>query len=117
MASAWDDRGRGETRRGHTVAAPRGAGCAVQGSAWGAAASATTRRQIVKKLVTGPIKFTPKRDKQGRGYFEFEAEGSLAKLLTNGVPILVSSPTGFETWGKSDFPGNSRRDQLCQRSG
>jgi len=46
-------------------------------------------RQIVKKLVDGPIMFTPKRDSEGRGYYEFETEGILAKLLGNVNPILV----------------------------
>jgi site-specific DNA recombinase len=53
-------------------------------------------RQIVKKLVDGPIRFTPKRDATGRGYFEFEAEGTFAKMLGNLGSISVASPTGFE---------------------
>jgi site-specific DNA recombinase len=53
-------------------------------------------RQIVKKLLVGPLKFTPKQDADGTTYYEFEGEGSLAKLLGDLVPIMVASPTGFE---------------------
>ena len=49
-------------------------------------------RQIIKKLLTGPLKFTPKD-----GYYKFDGEVSFAKLLTESVfPILVASPAGFE---------------------
>jgi hypothetical protein len=53
-------------------------------------------RQIVKKLLAGPLKFTPKQDADGTSYYEFEGEGTLSKLLGNLVPIMVASPTGFE---------------------
>jgi hypothetical protein len=48
-------------------------------------------RQIIKKLVVGPIRSTPKRDEHGRGYFEFEAEGSFAKVL-GGVFNVLPEP-------------------------
>jgi hypothetical protein len=51
-------------------------------------------RQILKKLLVGPILFTPERDDHGR-YYALSATGSLGKLLA-GVPgaNLVASPTG-----------------------
>src|SRR5262249_21368942 len=49
-------------------------------------------RQILRKLLVGPLRFTPKR-----GYFEFEGDGTLAKMLANGThPSSVASPAGFE---------------------
>ena len=53
-------------------------------------------RQVITKLIDGPIKFTGKRDSDRRGYFEFEATARIAKLLHNLNPIMVASPTGFE---------------------
>jgi hypothetical protein len=77
-------------------------------------------RQIVKKLVDGPIMFTPKRDSEGRGYYEFEAEGILAKLLGNVDPILVTSPTRFGAlradlafWIPRSRGGNRPNFPLC----
>jgi site-specific DNA recombinase len=39
-------------------------------------------RQIVKKLLVGPLRFTPRHDRDGTPYYEFEGEGSLEKMLT-----------------------------------
>jgi hypothetical protein len=49
-------------------------------------------RQILKKLLVGPLKFTPKGD-----HYEFEGEASFSKFLA-GFPIAfsVASLTGFE---------------------
>lgn len=50
-------------------------------------------RQILKKLLVGPLRFTPRR-----GFYEFEGEVSFDKLLTDaGFPILVASPPGYPT--------------------
>ena len=49
-------------------------------------------RQIIKKLLAGPLRFTPKN-----GYYEFEGEISFEKFgATIGVPISVASPGGLE---------------------
>ena len=54
-------------------------------------------RDFLRKVLTGPIAFTPLMDGASRGY-QFEGEASLAQLL-NGVielPTSLVSPTGFE---------------------
>jgi site-specific DNA recombinase len=49
-------------------------------------------RQVLKKLLVGPLKFTPQK-----GFYTFEGEVSFAKMLTDmNFPILVASPPGFE---------------------
>jgi len=48
-------------------------------------------RQIIRKLVDGPIRFTPKRDEQGRGYFEFEAP-SQRKVPLNVLGATIRAP-------------------------
>jgi hypothetical protein len=54
-------------------------------------------RQIVKKLLAGPLRLTPKQDKDGTRYYELEGEGTFAKMLVDFAhPITVASPTGFE---------------------
>jgi len=50
---------------------------------------------MLKKLLAGPLRFTPKQDEDGKRYYEFEGEGTLAKMLVSVThPILVASPTG-----------------------
>jgi hypothetical protein len=50
---------------------------------------APTARQILKKLLDGKITFTPKNE----GYYEFEADGVLTKMLVGVThPSMVTSP-------------------------
>ena len=54
----------------------------------------TQARQILKKLLEGPLRLTPKD-----GYYEFEGSVSWTKIFeTASLPILVASPQGFEPW-------------------
>jgi site-specific DNA recombinase len=49
-------------------------------------------RQMLKKLLDGALRFTPRE-----GYYEFEGVGSLAKMLAGEThPFSVASPAGFE---------------------
>jgi hypothetical protein len=53
----------------------------------------TTARQIVKKLLVCPLLFTPRQGDDGTPYYEFEGEGTLAKMLVSLTqPLSVASP-------------------------
>ena len=53
-------------------------------------------RQVLKKLLLGPIVFTPHREATER-YYSFRASVNLRKLLTGiACANMVASPTGFE---------------------
>lgn len=54
-------------------------------------------RQILRKILTGPIVFTPATIDGEIGY-RFNGEASVGRLLAglDTVPLMVSSPTGFE---------------------
>ena len=54
-------------------------------------------REFLRKVLTGPIAFTPLVDGASRGY-QFEGEASVAQLLSGviGLPTSLASPTGFE---------------------
>ena len=49
-------------------------------------------RQMVKKLLDGPLILTPKK-----GYYEFEGVGTLAKIVARDFALMVASPTGLAT--------------------
>jgi hypothetical protein len=51
-------------------------------------------RQVLKKLLSGPIRFTPHRE-GGERYYTFIAQLNLGKLLAGtACAITVASPTG-----------------------
>lgn len=57
-------------------------------------------RQILKKLLVGPLRFTPKGD-----HYEFEGELSFARMMGDmGFPISVASPPA-PNLGKGVRPG------------
>jgi hypothetical protein len=59
-----------------------------------AAIYARKSRQILKKLLTGALLFSPKEDEDER-YYEFGGQASLAKILAGSArSIMVASPTG-----------------------
>jgi hypothetical protein len=52
-------------------------------------------RQMVKKLLDGPLLFTAKD-----GYFEFEGVGTLAEIMaSDGVATMVASPS-IPSWNQ-----------------
>ena len=55
-------------------------------------------RDFLRKVLTGPIEFTPRIEGEVKGY-EFRGEASLGQLLAGIVdlPTNVASPTGFDT--------------------
>jgi site-specific DNA recombinase len=53
-------------------------------------------RQILKKLLRGPIQFTPVRE-AGERYYTFKAPIALDRLIAGTIgATMVASPTGFE---------------------
>jgi hypothetical protein len=59
------------------------------------AANVPQSRQMLRKLLQGPIWFTPVEDGAQRG-FEFRGEASLGKLFSGiiDLPMMLASPTG-----------------------
>ena len=56
----------------------------------------TQARQILRKLLTGHLIFTPKGSGRDR-YYEFEGEGTLGKLLSGLSANMVASPRATDT--------------------
>ena len=55
-------------------------------------------RQILRKLLTGAIVFTPLETAGKSRRYEFKLEASLAKLLGLDGAKGMASPQGFEPW-------------------
>ena len=60
-------------------------------------------RQVLRKLLIGPIAFKAYRTGRSRGY-EFSAPIGLGRILTGlACANMVASPTGFEPYPRTDF--------------
>jgi hypothetical protein len=58
-----------------------------------------TARQIIKKLLVEPLRFTPREDEDATRDYEFEGEGTLIKMLASITrPRMVASNPSRRGW-------------------
>ncbi|HYN08492.1 MAG TPA: hypothetical protein VES67_14000 [Vicinamibacterales bacterium] len=64
---------------------------------------AVQSRQVLKKLLVGPVLFTPRRDGKAR-YYEFRASIAIGRIVAGLVCAnLVASPTGTDHILRADY--------------